>query len=226
MVRKAVFVGSILGALAGLLSGCTTSVTVEGSVPTPLVHKIPARVGVYYSDEFKSYAYTEVIRDSGTWNIDLGEQNLSFFRNLTGAMFNAVQEVGEPPLSEGEMAGLDGVLVPRIHKYGFLTPTISGLKFYSASIEYRIELLDKDLNRIGNWRIIGYGKSEGGMFSSDEALNEATMLAIRDGGARIAIELIGEPSVQGWIRSLEMVEPEPGSDETNTPGSVVTDEGD
>ena len=62
--------------------------------------------------------------------------------------------------------------------------------------------------RIGTWNIIGYGKSEGGMFTSDDALNEATMLAIRDGGARIAIELIQQPSVQNWIKSMAEIEPQ------------------
>lgn len=228
-VRVTLYRAAAISAAIGtiiMLAACTTSVTVQGTVPTPLVNRIPASIGVHYPDEFRSYVYTEAIKDSGTWNIDLGNQNLSFFRNLMGALFESVEEVGEPPLAEDTMASLDGILIPRIHKYGFLTPSISGLKFYSASIEYRIELLDRDLNRIGNWRIIGYGKSEGGMFSSDDALNEATMLAIRDGGARIAIELIEEPSVKNWIESMEAVEPKAGSVETNKVGSVITEGGD
>ena len=40
------------------------------------------------------------------------------------------------------------------------------------------------------------------MFSSDDAINEATVLAIRDGGARIAIELIDQPAVQAWLQSI------------------------
>ena len=82
-----------------LLGSCTTSVVVKGTVPTPLVSKIPANIGVFYPEEFKSFKYTEVIRDSGTWNIDLGAQNLLFFRNLTKALFTSVHEVSEPPLS-------------------------------------------------------------------------------------------------------------------------------
>ena len=45
------------------------------------------------------------------------------------------------------------------------------------------------------------------MFTSDEAINEATVLAIRDGGARIAIELIDQPAVREWMKSLETIEP-------------------
>ena len=37
-------------------------------------------------------------------------------------------------------------------------------------------------------------------------INEATVLAIRDGGARIAIELIDQPAVREWIQSLQPVQ--------------------
>ena len=198
------------------LPSCTTSVVVEGSVPTPLVSVIPARVGVYYSDEFRNFMHEEVIRDSGSWRIDLGKQNLGFFQNLTKSLFTGVQEVDQSALateeivnlndvfvSSEEMKNLDGVFVPTIKKYGFLTPSISGLKFYSASIEYSIAMFNKVGAKIGDWSIVGYGKSEGGMFSSDDAVNEATVLAIRDGGARIAIELIDQPAVQAWLQSID-----------------------
>ena len=187
-----------------LIQSCTTSVIVEGSVPTPLINKISARVGVYYAEDFRNFRHREEINEAGSWDIDLGTQNLSFFSNLMDSLFASVAEVGEPPLTTEEMADLDGIVVPKIEKYGFLTPSISGLKFYSASIEYRIALYDREGEKIGDWNIVGYGKSEGGMFSADEAINEATVLAIRDGGARIAIELIDQPAVRDWVKSLSI----------------------
>ncbi len=190
-------------ALLLFLQSCTTSVVVEGTIPTPLVSTMPARVGVYYSDDFRHFKYEEAIRGSGGWRIDFGKQNLSFFQNLTQSLFDRVLEVHEPPLTTEAMLNLDGVLIPSIKKYGFLTPSVSGLKFYSASIEYRVAMYDKVGNKIGDWKIVGYGKSEGGMFSADDAINEATVLAIRDGGARIAIELIDQPAVQAWLQSLD-----------------------
>ena len=193
-----------LAALTALITliGCTTNVKVDGTIPTPLVGAIPAKVGVHYSDEFKTFTYKEVLRETGTYKIDLGAQNLSFFKNLFQNMFIAAEEVGAPPLTQEMSTNYDGVLVPKIVKYGFLTPTISGLKFYSASIQYQITLYDKSGAVIGDWNIVGYGKSEGGAFGGDEALNEATMLAIRDGGARIAIELQQQPQVVAWLQSL------------------------
>ena len=194
----------IIISILSLIQSCTTSVIVEGSVPTPLINKISARVGVYYAEDFRNFRHREEINEAGSWDIDLGTQNLSFFSNLMDSLFASVAEVGEPPLTTEEMVDLDGIVVPKIEKYGFLTPSISGLKFYSASIEYRIALYDREGEKIGDWNIVGYGKSEGGMFSADEAINEATVLAIRDGGARIAIELIDQPAVRDWVKSLSI----------------------
>lgn len=190
----------VLGLLATIaLTGCTTTVVVEGTVPTPLVRKIPARVGVFYDENFKNFQHTEAIEAEGTWKINLGDQNLTFFRNLLGSLFDGVQELDSPEPDAITAQGLDAIIVPRIEKYGFLTPSLSGLKFFSASIHYRITMVDMAGNELADWTVVGYGKSEGGAFSGDDALGEATMLAIRDGGARISIGLTNQPEVAKWV---------------------------
>ena len=185
--------------IALLLSACTTNVLVEGSVPTPLVSKIPVNVAVYYDESFKSFVHTEAIKEDGTWKIDLSEQNLSFFRNLTSSLFESVIEIDTPELSEEQQANLDGLVIPKIEKYGFLTPNISGLKFFSASIHYRITIMNHANKKIADYIVVGYGKSEGGAFDSSKALGKATMLAIRDGGTRIATELREQPAIVAWV---------------------------
>ncbi len=182
-----------------LLSGCTTTVQVEGTVPTPLVRKIPANVGIYYDENFKNFQHTEALEAEGTWKINLGDQNLTFFQNLMTSMFTNVKVLSSPEPTAEEAQGLDAVLVPQIEKYGFLTPGLSGLKFFSASIHYRILMTDLSGKELADWTVVGYGKSEGGAFSSDAALGEATMLAIRDGGARISIGLPQQPKVAAWV---------------------------
>ncbi|MFT7218900.1 MAG: hypothetical protein ACI8Z1_000513 [Candidatus Azotimanducaceae bacterium] len=206
-MRAAIVIGFVF-----LLQSCTTSVVVEGSLPTPLVEKIPARVGIYYSDDFRHFQHEETIRDSGSWNINLGQQNMMFFKRLMSSLFEEVVEIDAPPETSESMLDFDGIVIPEIEKFGFLTPNVSGLKFYSASIEYRIVMFDRTGDKVGDWNIVGYGKSEGGLFSADDAINESTVLAIRDGGARIAIELIDQPAVREWIDRIgpiESVFPEP-----------------
>lgn len=216
-MRAAIVIGFVF-----LLQSCTTSVVVEGSLPTPLVEKIPARVGIYYSEDFRNFQHEETIRDSGSWHIDLGAQNMMFFERLMSSLFEQVVEIDEPLETSESMLDFDGIVIPEIKKFGFLTPNVSGLKFYSASIEYRIVMFDRTGDQLGDWNIVGYGKSEGGLFSADDAINESTLLAIRDGGARIAIELIDQPAVREWIDRIDRIEgaelePEatgPGPDDT------------
>ena len=62
-----------------LISGCTTSVVVEGTIPSPLVSKMPLRLGVYYPDGFKSYHHKEDLKEHGAWGINMGQQNVKFF---------------------------------------------------------------------------------------------------------------------------------------------------
>jgi len=192
----------MLTACVLVFSGCTTSVTVEGTIPTPLVAKIPAKVGIYYSEDFKKFRHEETIRQNGNWEIDMGDQNLLFFRNLMKALFDEANEVGEPSGNMTGVDGLDGILVPEIVKYGFLTPNVSGLKFYSASIHYRLTLYDTNGQKLGEWGVVGYGKSETTLFGKNESLSEATMLAIRDGGARIAIETKSLPVIKSWLEEI------------------------
>ncbi|MGY8805771.1 MAG: hypothetical protein ACKVK6_16240, partial [bacterium] len=86
----------------------------------------------------------------------MGGQNLLFFRNLMTAVFDNVTEVDETFFNVEKnvenntaenlenFAGLDGILIPEVIKYGFLTPNVSGLKFFSASIHYRMSLYNVD----------------------------------------------------------------------------------
>jgi hypothetical protein len=191
-----------------VLSACNTSVTVEGSLPTPLVRKLPLTMGIYYPPAFRDFTHEEKIYEQGTWTIDMGTQNLEFFRGMFTAMFDQSVEIEELDIPSGDEVsaeslsvpeGLDGIIVPEITKYGFLTPQISGLSFFSASIHYRISIYDKAGNLAVNWVVVGYGKSPTSMFGDGEALKEATILAIRDGGARIAIGTVQHPAVLKWL---------------------------
>jgi hypothetical protein len=198
---KNLVVLSLLATLVftGALTGCTTTVSVEGSIPTPLVRKIPANVGIYYDETFKTFQHTEALDAEGTWKIPLGDKNLTFFRNLMASLFDSVIELPNPEPGPEVAANIDAVIIPQIEKYGFLTPGLSGLKFFSASIHYRITMVDMAGNELADWSVVGYGKSEGGAFGGDSALGNATMLAIRDGGARISIGLTDQPEVAKWL---------------------------
>lgn len=201
--------------LTGLLAlgSCHTSVVVDAPIPTPLVRQIDLHVGVYYPPALVNFVYEEAIPDQGSWRIDMGAQNLAFFRRMFSSMFSQVTEIPVFDLPGGDdidkkpvvlPVGIDALLVLEIQKYGFLTPQISGLDFFSASIHYRLRVYDQDGNLAVNWTVVGYGKSPDRVFSGGKALEEATTLAIRDAGARIAIEARQHPAVIRWLDAYNL----------------------
>jgi len=207
--RKILLLVPVLGT-ALFLASCNTSVTVGGTIPTPLVRQIPLHVGIYFSPELTNYTHEEELPGQGTWRISMGQQNKLFFSRMFTALFSEVTEVTDfdlPIDSEDEREwvnipdGIDALIVPEVLKYGFLTPQISGLDFYSASIHYRVRIYAKEGNLALDWVIVGYGKSPDQAFGAGDALEDATTLAIRDAGARIAIEAPQHPAVLKWLQS-------------------------
>ena len=203
--------GFILSSFMAFIVACAPSdLVIEGSVPVPMIKKIPVQISVYYPDAFLNFVHTETSEEIGDWQIDLGKQNSDFFRSLFGSMFDeavAIEKWGGDA-SDGPITNTQAVLVPRIKKYGFLTPFVSGLGFYSASIEYELTLYDVRGAAILSWTVVGYGKSEGKVFAKEEAVEQATLLAIRDAGARIAIEFDKQKAFESWFGKL--VETEDG----------------
>lgn len=183
-----------------LVVSCTTNVQVEGSVPTPLVARMPANVAIYYDENFKNFVHSEDLDTEGNWNIDLGEKNLEFFRNLSNAMFTSVTEVSSSELTPEQQNQFDGLIIPTIDEYGFLTPNVGVLPFYSVSIRYQVLILNNQNERVAKYEVVGYGKSEGNSFTAGGAVGDATMLAIRDGGQQIAVELRHQPAIIDWLK--------------------------
>lgn len=202
-----------LGLAAGLalLGGCTNTVVVEGSLPRPLVQQIPARVGIHYPQSFQRFSHQEDIEGAGAWDISLGRQNLAFFRRVLGALFQSVTELPAPQPTQAEAEGLDGVVIPSIEEYGFTTPEVTGLKFFEVSIKYRIALHAPGGDLLGAWSLVGYGKGEGGAFSADDAVADATRIAIRDGAAQLAVGLIDRQAIKDWLAGLDGPGASPGT---------------
>ena len=75
---------ALSGLLAlGLLAGCGSTVTLDmPSIPAPLIHKIPASVGLRMPADFDNYVHDEEIMGREQWTIDLGNSNAALFTQL------------------------------------------------------------------------------------------------------------------------------------------------
>lgn len=179
---------AVFGAALVLAGGCRSgaSVTVDISVPPPLVEPMPVRMGVYFDGSLQSYVHEEELEEHGAYSIDIGASQVPVFDQVFRAMFDSVvpveraaqQEGGapsdqpddgrtdedQPPAETGFRiaapgAAVDAILAPSIDEVQFAIPDQTGGEFFEVWIRYRIRLFDAAGAPIGEWPLIGYGKA-------------------------------------------------------------------
>ena len=191
-------------AFAALLAGCGgVRIKAEDSVPPPLVDALPLRAGLYYSPEFRNYAAREE-RWSTKWEVSLGAGHVAAIDRLARAMFANLVPVAD--LTKPPQPPLDLILEPRFEEYDFVTPRDAGAEIFAVTIKYRINVYDGAGRLIDSLVLTGYGNENAGGLTSTKPLTVATRKAMRDAGAKFAIEFPEQPVVQKLVRH-ELVEP-------------------
>ena len=222
--------GSLLAvALAVALTGCKggATVTVDISVPRPLIEPIDVTMGVYFDDTLQSYVHQEKLEDYGTYSIDIGASQAPVFKQVFEAMFaetvtmvataattpteGATDDAEDAPAdggrtfasADGRSVDVQGVLAPTIEEVQFAIPDQTGGEFYEVWIRYRIQLFDAAGASLAEWPLIGYGKANqrnyGTIEQKEAGLNMATTWALRDAAALLSSQFRGQAQVQNWL---------------------------
>ena len=190
--------------IAACLAACASAnvkVSPLNEFPTPLVDPLPLSIGVYYSEEFRNFVYHE-IQDSQGANetiIDLGEAQVSLFDRLLPSVFASVKVLDEAERTHVP-AGLDAVLLPAVADIEYSAPLQSKAKIYEVWIKYQFELMAPDGSSIAKWTMPTYGKTPTAFLkSSEQALNLASLMALRDCGAAFVTGFPRVPEVAQWM---------------------------
>lgn len=178
-----------------LLAGCSSSVIVESSFPSPLVEALPVRMGVIFDEELYNYIYTEEIPDQSVWTIALGDANVAMLEPLFSKMFAETRKVDAVPVSD---SGLDGVVHPTLSKFEFDVPQGERDKFVEVWMQYQISLYEPNGEKVVDWPVSGYGKSEL-THSREDAVQRAAIVAMREVGATISTKFAQQPQVSYWL---------------------------
>ena len=175
--------------IAGLISGCAGSnVTLQTpTIPTPLIHKIPASVGLRMPDNFEHYVHEEEVYGREEWSINLGRSNAALFTQLFGYMFEKVIVLNDS--DDPKTLEIDALIEPSIDAFEFSVPNQSKTDSFAVWIRYRIRVFDFDGNEVANWPVSAYGKSQTASVSGSQALQRAAILAMRDAAALMIIKL-------------------------------------
>ena len=199
ITRKLIFpIGLVLS-----LAGCqqTMSLKVDSEIPSPVVSRMPVKMGVVYQDELRNFVYEEDSEDRPEWRIDSGASHLSLFQQILTSMFDEVTEV----TTTNGATGVQAVLRPSVAEMQFALPAETKTDFYEAWVKYDMELYDQDGDNIANWSVTGYGKSSTEfMKSRDKGLNAAVNQALRDAGARFALGFTRVAEVSAWLEQFDI----------------------
>ena len=193
-----------------VLAGCSgAKVQITGDIPTPLVPTLPLRVGLYLDPALVQYVFEEKIQDHGDWRVEVGPMQTKLFRQIATAMF--IEAVPVDSLAQSQ-TNLDAVLAPSIAEFQISIPSQTRSEFYEVWIKYLMHLYDTHGTLIAEWPLTAYGKANRGDFgfmeSSDKlAIQQATMTALRDAGAFLALRFTSVPEIRTWLDSREAANP-------------------
>ncbi len=160
--------------------------------------KIPVAVALFVPNEFANFVHDEE-RAGTDWHIELGRAQTDGLKRLMNAMFQRVAMVDS--LNGGATAGADvrAILEPSVEEYAFVTPRDAGSPFFAVSIKYRINVYTPDGRLADSWGFTGYGTAPSQGITSDDPLTQATALALRDAGAKLAVEFREQAIVRGLL---------------------------
>ena len=174
--------------LCALLLGCGSNVVMDPpTIPTPLIEKIPANVGLRMPANFQDFVHEEEIIGREQWSIDLNNSNAALFEQLFGYMFEEVKVLG--PDDDAQNMNLDALIEPSIDAFEFSVPNQSKTESFAVWIRYRIRVFDDEGDQVANWPVSAYGKSQTESVSGTQALQRAAILAMRDAAALMIMKL-------------------------------------
>ncbi|WP_129776335.1 hypothetical protein [Peristeroidobacter soli] len=202
------------------LAGCgPVKLVASTNIPPPLVVKIPIGVALFVPTEFANYVHKEE-RWSTKWHVDLGKAQADGITRLMNAMFERVIPVDSVNAGTQVPGGVAAILEPSIEEYAFVTPRDAGSPFYAVSIKYRVNVYLPDGKLADSWGFTGYGTSPSQGLSSEAPLSTATALAMRDAGAKLAVEFREQAVMRGLLPESATADVPPQAATPPAPGAA------
>lgn len=196
---------------AAFLAGCgPTRFEAATDIPQPLVSQIPIVVGLYMPPEFREKVHREE-RYGSSYEIAIGKAQTAGFERLMKAMFQEVIPVTGTDAASQVDPRMRGVIEPVLEDFSFITPRDAGSPFYAVSVKYRLNGYNKEGQLFESWSFTGYGSVPAPTMPQPgtEVLKEATRIAMRDAGAKMAAEFREQAVVRGLLPPAEGTAPAP-----------------
>ena len=179
-----------------LITGCSSSAQVEiveRQFPTVVTKPRPVSASIIFDSQFRDF----VAAPSKKTSIEIGSAQTTMLGNAFRGLFNTVEVV-----SSREEISLNNALVitPSVQEVQVSTPSDTYLNVYEVWIKYNLDIQTSEGEQIDSWFMPAYGKTpDSFMLSKTNAIEEATVIALRDAGAKLLLDFYRIPSVYSWI---------------------------
>jgi hypothetical protein len=134
------------------------------------------------------------------YEVTLGPAHVTNLNWLLGAMFAELVEVEDSTTIVEMRPPLLFVLEPKFEEFSFLTPKDVAGEAFIVTIRYLLTLYDGNGSRVDSFTYTGYGRAKARTLGGKEPLAIATQRAMRDAGAKVAVELTDQEAVRLLLR--------------------------
>ncbi|MDG2502165.1 MAG: hypothetical protein P8M77_07210 [Porticoccaceae bacterium] len=177
-----------------ILSGCSSSASVQLTSEFPQVLAEPKALSaaVVFEPSFATY----IAEPNAKTVIDIGAAQVRLLRNAFAGLFSKLEFVAsrEEVTTDNAM-----VIIPSVREVQVSTPSDNYLNVFEVWIKYNLDLETTEGESIDSWFMPAYGKTpDAFMASKSAAIEEATIIALRDAGAKLMLDFYRIPAVNNW----------------------------
>jgi len=178
-----------------LLAGCSSSASVKitSSFPSVLSEPKPINASILIEDSFATYVGTP----NKNTQIDIGASQVNLLNRAFSGLFDNVDFVTS---LDQVTAETDLIITPSVIEVQLSTPSDNYLNVFEVWIKYNLDIQAKDGALITNWFMPAYGKTPNSfMADKEKAIEQATIIALRDAGAKLMLDFYRIPAINDWL---------------------------
>lgn len=182
-------------ALLLFIGGCSSSASIQIASPFPKVLAEPRAISVaiVFDENFTSYQ----AQPNKNTQIEIGSAQVELFENAFRGLFEPVQFVTSVEAIQGQV---ELIITPSVREVQVSTPSENYLNVFEVWIKYNLDIKTAEGDLLTSWFMPAYGKTpDSFMASKSAAIEQATITAIRDAGAKLLLDFYRIPAIYGWI---------------------------
>ena len=194
----------LLLVMATGLAACSTAASVRVQATFPTVVSAPRDINavIVMDESFRTYQAHPLEKV----DIQFGEAQVDLWSKAFRGLFQQVEVVSA---NTGNYPNADLVITPHVQEVQLSTPNQSYLTVYEVWIKFRLDIETPDGVPIDSWFLPAYGKTpDSVLMSRSKAIEKATIVALRDAGAKLMLDFYRIPAIHGWIeQQVAVVDP-------------------